>query len=132
MTAKQKANLMALASGLRRVPRAKFKMDFWGEGKLDTKSETFDCGYAGCAIGWAPKLIPGCRLRLIPDGDTFFVPHYQGSTGMNAVMQYFGIEYSDATYLFSTAQYETASITPIQVSNRILKFLAGRFTTEGK
>src|SRR5262245_15248953 len=93
MTEKQRQELRTLAENLHRVPDKKFMMTTWGQGILDTTTEEFTCKYAGCAIGWAPKLIPGCGLELRPsavDGG-LIVPHFEASSHFHAVSAYFGL-----------------------------------------
>ena len=66
MNEKQKYELRLLAENLERVPSRWFTMQFWGEGNPnDASFEEDACAYAGCAIGWAPMLIPNFGLTLV-------------------------------------------------------------------
>jgi hypothetical protein len=50
--------LLKLADFLETVPPDKFDMNGWGRED--------DCGFAGCAIGWAGKLFDGKGLETFP------------------------------------------------------------------
>lgn len=137
MDERQRQELRTLALGLPKIPQSKFDMDFWGKGKLDTEKPGFRCQYAGCAIGWAPKIIPNCGLEMVFAYSTStrpygLVPRYNGSLGIDAVMKYFGLSFEEAIYLFdrTPTKYDESPITTIQVSERILDFL-GRTATQG-
>lgn len=129
MNDEQRNNLKTLALGLRQVPPHKFNMGRWGVGELDTESPKFDCNFAGCAIGWAPKLIPNCQLCLEPNAWGVILPCYGYLTGFGAVADYFGIFNEEAFHLFDSDEYNE-DVTPAHVADRILAFL-NRFATEG-
>ena len=130
MNEKQRAELGTLAENLHLVPAEKFTMLKWGEGELLPGLEDFGCNYAGCAVGWAPKLIPGCGLELCLDPRaSALMPHYDGFEGLRAVMEYFGLSYVEAVYLFDLDEYPSDAWTDDDdvpkevVSARILQFL---------
>lgn len=59
-TKQQRADLFAIARLLDKVPRKKFNMAYWviapnGAFASDLYSPS-ECGFAGCAIGWAKTL----------------------------------------------------------------------------
>jgi hypothetical protein len=120
MDQRQRAELTMLAEKLPLVPAEKFDMSFWGDGRLDLDTPEFTCGFAGCAIGWAPKLIPNCGIERWDHGVRF-----GGESGFRAVALYFGIDEDQADYLFARYSYseETVDLTPLVVANRIMRFL---------
>jgi hypothetical protein len=132
MNEKQKHELKLLAENLMRVPAELFTMNCWGEGdpsKADL--ESIECHYAGCAIGWAPMLIPGCGLTLKKGSYSSVFPYYEGEERLDAVCLYFGLTFREALYLFDLESYEDdgdswegeCNITREAVSARILEFL---------
>jgi hypothetical protein len=127
VNSKQFNELKMLAEKLPLVPEERFNMSQWATGDQET-----DCGFAGCAIGWAPKLIPNCGLRFGPDVLCPFCmsPYYQDETGYNAVATYFGINYVQSLDLFYPHSYAFGA-TPKDVSKRILQFLAGEKVEDG-
>lgn len=117
--------LRRLAQGLRTVPPEVFNMRMWGNSRpLDVKSKKFDCGFAGCAIGWLPRFVPNTALVRPGDG-----PCYNGYYNFEAIAQYFGISFEEATYLFSFDNYNTMHATTTNVANRIELFIKRK---EGK
>jgi hypothetical protein len=127
MDDKQRAELKALAEGLLLVPEEKFDMRLWGLGSLPSDVPVADCDYAGCAIGWASKLIPHCRLVLAPprfDHNPHLRPSYKGRVGMPAVAKYFGIDTAQASALFEPKSYGKGPVGPKEVAAQILTFLA--------
>lgn len=117
--------LLKLADYLETVPRKKFDMNAWA-----VQSE---CGFSGCAIGWAAhgKLFRG--LTLAPVNSLFVThqPKYVRPGNRRAKYQFgaasdlFEIESSDARELFSerySGRNETYD-TPKQVAKRIRKFV---------
>jgi hypothetical protein len=114
VNAKQRLELRQLAEGLLSVPRERFTIHHW---RLEQAEG--ECGFAGCAIGWASVLIPGCELQFT----TFIrLPEFKGKVGFWAVADYFGIGIQEAIYLFHPENY-SSHVTPEIVSNRILEFL---------
>src|SRR5262249_5113845 len=123
MNHKQRKELRTLAEGLLFVPEEKFTLGLWGEGTLRPDEIGFECDYAGCAVGWAPKLIPGCGLTLKELKPFGVQPVYNGKTGFDAVEEYFGLTYGEACFLFNCTHYDSDQIGPNDVSARILAFL---------
>jgi hypothetical protein len=116
--------LLKLADFLDTVPRKSFSMSMW-ETSPATKPETAklgECGFAGCALGWA---VHGALFRqLTPtDGGT---PQYRkkpGSRrrfGFEAAEHLFDIDPDDARFLFGSY----TDVTPRQEARRIRKFVA--------
>lgn len=123
MNAEQRRQLAELAAGLPRVPPEKFKMNSWGQGYLDTSTETFNCGFAGCAIGWGPKLVKGWSLGLFKYShylDT--IPYHNHMFEMEAVSRYFDIPLDDARHLFGGNSYPP-EVSPVEVADRIAVYL---------
>lgn len=67
-TKEQRAGLFAIARLLDKVPRGKFNMKFW---VIDKRSDEYqyglyhlptECGFAGCALGWA-MVLPRFKKR---------------------------------------------------------------------
>ena len=98
-------------------------MSIWGRGTLKPDEPGFTCDYAGCAIGWLPKLVPNCGLKLEEVSD-HLQPEYDGEIGYDAVADYFGLRFREVLFLFSLDDYEDFDlVTPQEVSARILAFL---------
>jgi hypothetical protein len=124
-----KNRLLKLADFLETVPRKSFDMgDFGrfgsaGENEPRKFSGKFDCGFAGCAIGWAAqgRLFPG--LRYSNDGDTFT---FQGddADGFQIAERLFDIGAGGSMHLFSRAAYTAKNPRPQTVAKRIRKFVA--------
>lgn len=117
--------LLKLADLLETVPRKAFDLGLW-ETKRATKPEgkkQGECGFAGCAIGWAThaKLFRGLSFRRYTWCET---PHlaYRDSTNWEAVQKLFSIGATQAYHLFEEDSYEGAA-TPKQVAFRIRKFI---------
>lgn len=122
--------LITLAEKLPTIPREQFTMMRWGNGRLEVERKGFGCGFAGCAIGWMPKLVRGQKLvSTEATGHPIYLlytPIYKGTTGMSAVALYFDITLAEAVYLFGTTHrngLERARETPAMVSRRIFDFL---------
>lgn len=113
--------LLKLADFLETVPRKALDLSMWVKSK-PTKPEgerPGDCGFAGCAMGWAShaKLYRGLGW-----GWTGFSPNYHGATGWAAAQSLFRIDEDEARHLFSMSDYTTPP-TPKQVAKRIRKFV---------
>lgn len=127
--------LKRLAKGLLKVPKEKFQMEMWGKGTLNVKSRGFKCEYAGCAIGWAPKILKDdCPIKMVPhmfDPDLLMpvaksakVKKHSGFLGCQyrRVALAFGLTVDETEYLFNPDAY-SGRVSPKEVSNRILHFL---------
>jgi hypothetical protein len=115
----QKRRLLRLADFLETVPRRQFNMKVWGNG-TDPK----ECGFAGCAGGWATSIFPA--LKLIPWG--FFSQteiRYGEFTSFEALQNYFGLTYADAEYIFDSYEYPKSNRNPLPktVADRIRKLV---------
>lgn len=124
-----KKRLLKLADFLETIPRKVFNIDRW-ETRPQTKPEgekPGECGFAGCAVGWAAhaKLFRGFRLsrniNILPQ------PSYKGRTGFGAVEEVFGLTLTDAEDLFLCMGYPTARSpldpTPKEVARKIRKLV---------
>lgn len=113
-------HLKRLAAGLRTVPPENFDLRQWGFGKLKVRTDKFDCGFTGCAIGWMGRFVPGNRLMSASkDG-----PEYRGKIGFDAVALYFDIPLEVAGRLFDPTYYPRGGLTtPDEVADRIEAFL---------
>lgn len=110
--------LKRLAEGLKTVPPEAFKMDIWtNDHPMSMTPGKFDCGFAGCAIGWMPRFVPDNGL-VAPGRD----PYYFGDFGYNAVANYFDIDIDTTAYLFSPERYRN-KVTPTEVAERIERFI---------
>jgi hypothetical protein len=115
--------LLKLADFLETVPRKKFDMRSWQRSAADKPEgrRPGECGFAGCAVGWAVHQRMFRGLKFIPDwswgGD--LIPHYNGQTEWRAITDLFLIGYDEAFGLFGP---QTGG-TPKQVAKRIRKFV---------
>lgn len=102
--------LLKLADYLETVPRKQFNMGRWG-----FKSE---CGFSGCAIGWA---VHGRLFRgLSGIGINRSCPKFEGRTAYGAIATLFGISEQAAEHKLFGGYIEG---TPKQVAARIRKFV---------
>jgi hypothetical protein len=117
--------LLKLADFLETVPPDKFDMNGWGRED--------DCGFAGCAIGWAGKLFDGKGLETFPLKDCregnynigVRITDDKDIVSWRAVEQFFDMEFEDADFLFSSGEYSW-NVTPTEVAARIREFVARR------
>lgn len=123
--------LLKLAAFLETVPREAFTIKQW-EARAAYKPEgkvPGDCGFAGCAVGWAAhaKLYRGFSLKA-HEAAYGPEPSYKGQRDWAALNALFGFEpvefnrSSQAEWLFFGARYKTDP-TPKQVSQRIREFV---------
>lgn len=122
-----KKRLLKLADFLDTVPRRSFNMDNWVTREAtgpegDTPGE---CGFAGCALGWAAHGKLFAQLRL----DGCNRPTYRRTPGsrlvarhFSAAVELFDIESSDADHLFGN--WFGRAVTPHQEARRIREFVA--------
>lgn len=125
--------LLKLADFLETVPRKSFNLSAW-QSRPAVKPEgkkQGECGFAGCAIGWAAhaKLFRGLRLVDIGDGydpEVFF----NATESWEAIDELFNLapvphslRDGDAEYLFMAEKYDHYNATPKQVAKRIRKFV---------
>lgn len=98
-------------------PYAPAKTYLWG--LIQTQPE---CGFAGCAMGWAAhsKLFPGLYL------DQGWIVTYKGQQDFDAVVKLFGITKRNADFIFTTDGYKAykngGGVTPGMVADRLNKF----------
>lgn len=121
-----KSLLLKLADFLDKIPRDRFNLREWEDSEfVDNVSPfdgSFECGFAGCAVGWAAhaNLIPGLTLRdstvyYTKAGDDF--PH----EGFRAIAFALEITSQQANELFHP-RYYTVSHNPTIVAKRIREF----------
>lgn len=121
------ARLMYLAEKiLPAVPRGQLKMETW------------TCGTAACAVGWAaqdPHFNElGLKLVLNSHSRVIQVPMYKIYHSWVAVAEFFDISEPQAMFLFSRFSYEETlkDLTPYTVSTRLLRFANDTLTPEEK
>lgn len=124
--------LLKLADFLETVPRSAFNISDW-QTKEPTKPEgkrQGECGFAGCAVGWAAhaKLFRGLKFQ---DNGFRHVPTFQGEEEWQAIGKLFDITnggpmgtQEEAEYLFYGPRYPNRNPTPKQVATRIRMFVA--------
>jgi hypothetical protein len=114
----QRKRLLRLADFLETVPRRQFNMRVWGNG-IDPK----ECGFAGCAGGWATSIFPA--LKLIPSWDGYSELTYGDFTSFEALQSYFGLTYADTEYIFDSYEYPKSNRNPLPktVADRIRKLV---------
>jgi hypothetical protein len=112
--------LLRGADFLEKVPANTFDIDDWQASRASQTlvfDGTFECGFAGCAIGWMAhaKIFPGFTMGC-------FEPAYGELRSWDAVEELFGISESEAMHLFSVYRYtlgEGESVTPSMVAARM-------------
>ncbi|WCD44231.1 hypothetical protein Lumi_092 [Xylophilus phage Lumi] len=137
----QPDRLRELEKLLRTVPPERFDLDSWVDSDLNTGENLTpwregtkyrECGFAGCAVGWASQHQPfrdqgltlqyGCPKVVI--GDEY-------ATQWAAVKFFFGIRYeTHANYLFAKEEYshtDGRKTSPIEVADRIAAVLKDGF-----
>lgn len=110
--------LLKLADYLETVPRGQFVMAQFGNGPYAK-----ECGFSGCAIGWAThaKLFRGLRFTSDTDGaGNPLVQYRNNESTWGGLGQLFGV---DGEVLKSDLFGYRLTGTPKQVSKRIRKFV---------
>ena len=129
--------LLKLADFLETVPEAAFNIQFWQK-RAATKPEgerPGDCGFAGCAVGWAAhaNLFPGFVMQHREETHDAW-PVFGEASSFDAVNDLFEFTNEEADagrtskvlakyYLFSNGYYDTPP-TPAIVAARIREFVA--------
>lgn len=109
------------------VGQYRFDMVTWG-----TSSDPNDCGFAGCAIGWATS-IPAFKYAGFKLDDKNPHPTWKELNNWNAVKAFFDITFQDASYLFDSWSYTTRNgnrkknLSPVEVADRIRDFWHDRY-----
>lgn len=109
--------LIDLADYLETVPEEGFNMRYWHDKALAREA---NCGFAGCAIGWAShgKVVPG--LTLDRGGDPEFVnEHGDVFAGFTAIARAFDIDYYGAKALFNGHVVATAKEEAQRIRNYV-------------
>lgn len=124
-----KNRLLKLADLLDNIPKKKFNLREWAtvigsEIHADT-SQIKECGFAGCAVGWATTIPSFNRAGLRPIRNAArYVVKGRGYYGWEAPMMFFGVDGDDANYLFSMDYYDRGSkTTPKTVARRIRHYV---------
>ena len=122
--------LKHLVTVLKRVPRAKFKMDTWYSDhyfkrkRRVTVPDSFvdvDCHTAACALGWASLDKQFRKEGLVM---SFGTPEYNDNCGVYAAVDFFNIEAEEAKKLFMPSTFYPAFwITPGRVIRRVKKLI---------
>lgn len=126
--------LLKLADFLETVPRKAFYIGRWVKSEKSRREGRHpgECGFSGCAVGWAAhgRLFRGLRLERSPIGGLY--PTYEGSSATGAINRLFQIDETDSLYLFFDQSYieQKYNPTPKQVAKRIRKFVKN--TSEAK
>jgi hypothetical protein len=126
--------LLKLADFLERIPPDRFYMEEWETDSAERNFDgTFDCGFAGCALGWAAhaNLIYGLHME---DSSVHFhkwsdvwPEEFSIYEGFAAAMEAFEIDSTLARHLFDPRQYpqsyskggKSIRIKPSDVAERI-------------
>lgn len=94
-------------------------------GRFDMASmwiEKKPCGTTACALGWGVELglLPGMAIEEQR-------PTYEGFTGYEAIMGYFGLDDDEQGHLFQPITYDNGEyprpIPPTRVADRIRQFV---------
>jgi hypothetical protein len=129
MTPKQKARLEKLADYLSKLKpdnHRKFDMTTWFETDVKVKVNpktgecTTVCGTSACALGHA-ALIPEFQragLKLLVDSEGAGCVSYRGYKGGNAAMEFFGLNWIEASDLF-----DSRTCTPKKKAEQIRRVL---------
>lgn len=127
------AKLRQLSGFLETVPASRFGIEAW-ETKAYKPARTFlfglvqiepECGFAGCALGWAAhsQLFPGLMLdHGASEWGTAL--YYRGHMDFAAVAKLFNISKRAGQFLFHGENYKTETdfVTPGMVADRINRY----------
>lgn len=106
--------LTKLADFLDTVPERRFDLSRWRAAK-----GTIECGFAGCAVGWA-SLIPEFRVDGLTLDSEWGEPVFLHWESWLAVERFFDLSTRQAERLFGRSEYqEHPEPTPIDVTKRI-------------
>jgi hypothetical protein len=122
--------LRLLANLLDTVPSSKFEITTWGEITKPTLFQRLfksrECGFAGCAIGWAAHsgIFPELSLSYMSIGNNTLigVPTYDGFNSSEAICSLFQISNKIVNMLFFQQAYDKMDVTPDMVASRINRF----------
>ncbi len=79
------------------VPKDRYRQKVWAtEGFVEN-----ECGTTACAAGWAVVLFKdeGLRLGKSEETGSSLVPRFEDVSGGEAIGQFFGISYQEASYI---------------------------------
>ena len=113
--------LKTLAAFLLTVPEEKFDLSVWVKLTRDTPSP--ECGFAGCAVGWAAQIPEFKALGFGLGGILESCPEFEGRHSWQAVEDFFGLRFNDCANLFTSVAYNEYHATPKEVSERITQYL---------
>jgi hypothetical protein len=123
--------LLKLGQRLQEIPQEHFNMNEW----VDDDAQ---CGFAACALGWAPILVPESKLKIRRDGHILDViypnkaePDYPHEN-LSAAEAAFGLTGEEADKLFMPDEYghdvEYRKIPSSRVSARIIAMANKKLT----
>ena len=131
--------LLKLADFLETVPRDAFNMSNWQTSEPSSPEGEMpgECGFAGCAVGWAAheKMFRHFKLQVKP-GHDFPIPYYKPRIlrrplrGEAAVELLFGISSNAVDDLFMPHSYARNCDGPKQVATRIREFVRDHAKSE--
>lgn len=121
------------------VPRRKFnigcetnlsKDDL--DGKRPNAKTPYECGFAGCAVGWLPACFPRlCKYVIADDCGDIEVQSVDGYEGPEILQHLFGITSAQAWAIYMPDSYKeymekgVEGVTPKTVARRIDRILKG-------
>lgn len=127
--------LLTLAKRLDKVPVKQFDMSYWGMEWDPEAGETVDfapadptkeCGFAGCAVGWAcsiPEFIDA-GFRLFQGTPTYNPGGFVVWQHFDAPVHFFDITEDQAHYLFGMSYYTGKQFKgPRYVASRLREFV---------
>jgi len=113
--------LLTLANVLDSVPDEQFDINLFWEGK------PHDCGFVGCALGWATTIPEFAKAGFGRDEGLGY-PIFGGQTSISAGASFFGLDYDDAYLMFMPVGYRELyrPATAKDVADKIRRFLKVR------
>ena len=115
-----KNRLLKLADFLEnKVPSKSFDLSLFVLGRLDKN----ECGSAGCALGWCPKVFPRSKwsYELNEWGDLDLL--YERKYPYAGAQLFFGISKEASSYLFDPSYYAVGHTGRKEVISRIRSFV---------
>lgn len=130
MKAYHRQRLLKLAAFLEELPRKRFDYDQW-VGFSWKGNPALSCGTTACAMGWATTIPAFRRLGLRLSDDGYPINVRTGETfAVSVAADLFGVDDSDAHFLFVPASFKERRATPKQVARKIRRFVAHGGRTE--
>jgi hypothetical protein len=128
------AALHKMADMLDGIPAQEFNLNRWGEdirpGFIRRMLGHSECGFAGCAMGWAAhmKTFDGLTLDADYYSDGYGILYADKDhpeityDGYVAAAKLFNISVTVAAFFFSPASYTQRRVKPSDVANRIREY----------